>query len=190
MVAVLAVLASFLTAVERRAGVVLPDPLLASFAPLDLTWLTFALIYLGLLVAIGVLSRRPPLLLTAVQGYVVMVIIRMIAMYLVPLEPPPTMIALVDPTVETFGTGTTLTKDLFFSGHTSTLFLLFLVAPGRVWKAVFLTCTLTVAAAVVLQHVHYAIDVFAAPFFAFGALGLVKWIRARVIGPDTTMRTP
>lgn len=190
LVAVLASLASFLTAVERRSGVVLPDPLLDSFAPIDLTWLTFALIYLGLLVAIGVLIRRPPLLLIAVQGYVVMVIIRMAAMYLVPLEPPLTMIALVDPTVETFGTGTTLTKDLFFSGHTSTLFLLFLVAPGRVWKAVFLTCSLMVAGAVVLQHVHYTIDVFAAPFFAFGALALVKWIRARVIGSDPTVRTP
>jgi hypothetical protein len=185
LVAVLTLLASFLKDVERRPGVVLPDPVLALFAPLDLTWLTFALIYIGLVVAILVLSRHPSALLIAVQSYAMMVLLRIAAMYLVPLESPPTMIALVDPTVETFGTGTTLTKDLFFSGHTSTLFLLFLTVPGRLWKAIFLSCALAVGIAVLVQHVHYTIDVFAAPFFAFGAFSLVKRLRAVLLTPPS-----
>ena len=183
LVVVLGLLASFLKHIEKRPGVALPDPVLALVPPVDLTWLTFTLIYLGLVIAVIVLSRSPSALLIAVQSYVVMVLFRIVAMYLVPLEPPATMIALVDPTVETFGTGTTLTKDLFFSGHTSTLFLLFLASPGRLWKAIFLSCAIAVGGAVLLQHVHYAIDVFAAPFFAFGAFTVVKRVRSRILGP-------
>jgi hypothetical protein len=173
LVAVLSTLASFLQKIELRPGVALDDPVLRLFSPLDFTWLTFAVIYLGLLVGVVLLSREPKLLLIALQSYVVMVVIRIIAMTLVPLEPPPTMIPLADPTVEYFGTGTLLTKDLFFSGHTSTLFLLFLTAQIRWQKMLFLACVVVVAVCVLVQHVHYTIDVFAAPFFAYGAYRLV-----------------
>ena len=173
LVVVLSTLANFLQVVELRAGVVLDDPVLKIFSPYDLTWLTFAIIYLGLLVGVVLLSREPKLLLIALQSYVVMVLIRMVAMSLVPLEPPPTMIPLADPTVEYFGTGTLLTKDLFFSGHTSTLFLLFLSAQIRWQRGMFLVCVVGVAVCVLIQHVHYTIDVFAAPFFAYGAFRLV-----------------
>lgn len=174
LVVVLIVLSRFLARNEGRPGVVLPDPVLVLFQPADVTWLTFGLIYLGIVLAIITLLRHPSLLLLVVQSYVIMVIFRMVAMSLVPLEPPPAMLPLKDPLVEYIGTGTLLTKDLFFSGHTSTLFLLFLaLPPGRV-KAVFLLCTVVVAACVVLQHVHYTIDVVAAPFFAFGAFTIAK----------------
>ena len=57
-----------------------------------------------------------------------MVIFRTSAINLVPLEPPDTILLLNDPFVQLFGKGEILTKDLFFSGHTGTLFLLFLLA--------------------------------------------------------------
>jgi len=173
LVAVLSGLANFLQMIELRPGVVFDDPLLRLFSPRDLTWLTFAVIYVGLLTGLVLLSREPGLLLIALQSYIVMIVIRMIAMLLVPLDPPSTMIPLTDPTVEYFGTGTLLTKDLFFSGHTSTLFLLFLVAHARWQKVVFISCVVVVAACVLIQHVHYSIDVYAAPFFAYGAYRLV-----------------
>jgi len=173
LVTVLAGLANFLQWIERRPGVAVDDPVLMLFSPYDLTWLTFAVIYLGLLIGVVLLSREPPLLLIALQSYIVMVLIRMVAMSLVPLEPPPTMIPLADPTVEYFGTGTLLTKDLFFSGHTSTLFLLFLAARIRWQKVLFFVCVVVVAVCVLIQHVHYTIDVIAAPFFAYGAYRLV-----------------
>jgi len=183
-------LARFLVMIEHRAGVVLSDPVLALFPPADLTWLTFALIYLGLAVALVVLSRHPDALMLALQSYVMMVLVRIVAMYLVPLEPPAAMIALTDPTVETFGTGSTLTKDLFFSGHTSTLFLLFLVTPGRLWKGLFLLCAVGIGVAVLLQHVHYTIDVYAAPFFAFGAFTLTKHLRGWLLDERLVARQP
>jgi hypothetical protein len=162
-------LTRFLDYVEQRPGAVLSDPLLSIFAPLDLTWVTFTVIYVGLLGGVFFLVRHPRSLLLAIQGYTLMALLRMLGMFLLPLEPPATMIPLRDPFVEFFGTGQVLTKDLFFSGHTSTLFLLCLVAPTRSGRMIFLSCTVVVAACVLVQHVHYTIDVFAAPVFAYAA---------------------
>jgi membrane-associated phospholipid phosphatase len=167
LVAVLTSLTNFLNYVEAREGVVLPDPILSLFKPIDLSWLTFALIYISLVVAIVTLSKNPRRLLFAIQLYTLMVAVRIAAMYLLPLEPPTTTIILNDPFVEYFGTGQTLTKDLFFSGHTATLFILFLVSEKKIIKTVFLISTIAVAISVILQHVHYTIDVFAAVFFTY-----------------------
>lgn len=169
LVGVLAVLTRFLEVVEARPGVTLPDPLLAALAPRDLTWLTFGLIYAGLVVGVARLSTRPRGLVLALQAYVVLVLLRMAAMWVTPLEPPPGMIPLNDPLVRLFGPGKLLTKDLFFSGHTSTLFLLALAVTGWRSRAFFLFCTAAVAACVLWQHVHYTIDVLAAPAFAYAA---------------------
>jgi hypothetical protein len=88
------------------------------------------------------------------------------------------MLALEDPLVQLFGTGEVLTRDLFFSGHTSTSFLLVLLAPGRATRAFFLACSVAVAGCVLWQHVHYTVDVLAAPPFAFAAYALASRARA------------
>jgi hypothetical protein len=174
LVAVLALLARFLTFVEARPGAVLPDPVLALLGPRDLTWLTFSLIYLGIAFGIARLARDPRALVLALQAYVVMVLFRIAAKWVTPLEAPPGMMPLHDPLVRLFGPGKLLTKDLFFSGHTSTLFLLFLAVPGGRSKALFLFCTIAVGFSVLAQHVHYTVDVLAAPFFAYASVRLAR----------------
>ncbi len=180
----LSLLTRFLNWVEDRPGVVLQDPFLQLFAPVDLTWLTFALIYGGLVLGIFHLARRPQRLLLALQCYIVMVIFRIIAMWLLPLEPPATMIILRDPTVEILGTGQILTKDLFFSGHTSTMLLLSLTAYHRTVRTLFLICTVAVGTCVLLQHTHYAVDVYVAPFVAYAAYRIVVLVR-RALLPES-----
>ena len=175
---VITVLTNFLNFVESRKGVVLPDPILSLFEPIDLTWLIFALIYISLLAAIILLAQKPKQLLFAVQIYTFMVAVRIIAMYLLPLEPPAKMIILNDPFVEYFGTGQTLTKDLFFSGHTATLFILFLVSENKIVKTIFLIITIIVGIAVLLQHVHYTIDVFSALFFTYACYKLIQKLKS------------
>jgi len=164
----------FLNSVEQREGVVLSDPLLKAFNPIDLTWLIFALIYLCLIIFIIKTFNKPDRLLLAFQAYGLMVIFRTIAMYLTPFEAPETLLVLDDPFVQLFGKGDILTKDLFFSGHTGTLFLLFLLAQNKILKSFFLISTILVGTAVLLQHVHYAIDVFVAPFFAYSSYRIIK----------------
>jgi membrane-associated phospholipid phosphatase len=163
----------FIQFIENRKGVVLPDPLLNLFSPVNLTWLTFTLIYLSIIIFLISVIKDPLKLMTALQAYGLMVLIRTIAMYLVPLEPPETLLLLNDPFVQLFGKGEILTKDLFFSGHTATLFLLFLLTKNKILKIIFLMSAVTVGIAVLLQHVHYSIDVFIAPFIAYSAFKII-----------------
>lgn len=179
----LAALARFVTWVERRPGVTLADPVLALVEPKDVTWLTFGLVYGGIAVGVAALARRPRELVAAVQGYAVLAAFRIAAMWVTPLDPPPGMIELQDPLVQQLGTGQLLTRDLFFSGHASTMFLLFLAVPGRGAKALLLACTALVSACVLWQHVHYAVDVLVAPFVAYASWRLVRSAGSRREAP-------
>ncbi|MBU0755419.1 MAG: sphingomyelin synthase family protein [Planctomycetes bacterium] len=166
---VLFLLAHFLQFIERRDGFTFTDPILERFAPGDFTWLTFALIYCSLIVALVHFFDKPRLLHTAVLTYAIMAGFRMAALYLLPLNPPQSMILLNDPVVRFIGSTGALTKDLFFSGHTSTLFMLYLVSRHKLLRTIFFLSSILVGISVLLQHVHYTVDVFSAPFFAFTA---------------------
>lgn len=174
LILVLIALTNFLRFIESREGIVFRDPLLNLFRPVDLTWLIFGLIYISLFTALYFFLKDPVLLITAFQSYILLVIFRIIAMYLLPLNPPEKIIPLTDPFVEFFGTGQLLTKDLFFSGHTAILFLLFLLADKKFLRIFLFASTVIVAISILLQNVHYSIDVFAAPFFAYCSFVSVK----------------
>ena len=178
--AVIIAFSHFLHFVEQREGVVLDDPILKTFNPINLTWLTFALIYLSLIIFVVTTFNKPNKLLISFQAYGLMLIFRTIAMYLTPFEAPEKILLLDDPFVQFFAKGDILTKDLFFSGHTGTLFLLFLLAENKTLKTIFLILTLMVGTAVLLQHVHYSIDVFVAPFVAYGSYKIIKKLHTRL----------
>ena len=178
---VLFFLPKFLNFVELRDGVILPDPILKLFTPVNLTWLTFALIYVSLISAIIYFSTKPDLLFTALQSYAILIIFRMVVMFVTPFNPPADSIILNDPFVQLFGSGEILTKDLFFSGHTATLFLLYLIADKKYLKFTYLIFTIIVGLAVLLQHVHYTIDVITAPFFSYTSFRLVKIFKNKII---------
>ena len=181
LVVVLSVMSRFLAWVELRPGVVLNDPVLALIPSRDLSWLTFALIYLGLLSGVGVLLPHPRRLVMGMQAYAVMVLLRMLVMSVTPLDPPVGIVPLRDPLVQMVSSGEPLTRDLFFSGHTSTMFLLALLAPSRATKIFFGVCTSFVAVLVLWQHVHYTVDVLVAPLFAYLARELVLALHARTL---------
>jgi membrane-associated phospholipid phosphatase len=86
------------------------------------------------------------------------------------------MIALEDPFVEFFGGGKTLTKDLFFSGHTATSFIFYLTSVNKKIKMLFLILTVIMALSVLLMHVHYTVDVVVAPLASFTSYRISKKI--------------
>jgi hypothetical protein len=174
LVLALRALAAFLLWVEDRSGARLSDPLLMAIAPRNRTWLIFAMIYLALIFGLTVLAFHPRAMVVGVQAYVLMLLSRICVMYVTPLDPPTDMIALRDPIIEIIGTGRTLTRDLFFSGHTATLVLLLLAVPGRRFKPLLLACAIAVAIGVLWQHVHYTVDVLVAPLFAFASYRVVQ----------------
>ncbi|MFP4370349.1 MAG: phosphatase PAP2-related protein [Candidatus Kapaibacterium sp.] len=184
----LAVYSAFLKYIESRPGTVIDDPVLALFAPVDLSAPVFILLYLSVFGAIVYFSFDMKKLIQAVQSYILLVIFRMMAMYTLPLDPPEQLIPLIDPLVELMGPGTTLTRDLFFSGHTSTVFIIAFNIDKTWVKAVFFAIGVIVAVMVVLQHVHYTVDVLAAPFFAYGAYRLSVLLRRKFLFPVKNKR--
>jgi hypothetical protein len=169
----------FLEWIEGRPGIVLNDPVLKAVPPHDFTWPIFMLIYGSLVVGLMTLSLRPRRLMLAFQSYIIMMGVRVVAMYLTPLDPPNGIIPLADPFVQFFGQGTVPTKDLFFSGHTSTLLILAFTATRNRLGALFVLSAILVAVLVVWQHVHYSVDVLVAPFVAYGSYRVARLVNKR-----------
>ena len=158
--------------VELRKGVQFHDPFLDTFKAVNLNGTIFSMIYGGIVFALALLIPSPFKLMILFESYALMVLTRVAMMFILPLAPPAGIIFLHDPFVEFFGTGKTLINDLFFSGHTATLFLLYLTAPKKL-KGFFLLITIFVATCVLLQKVHYTVDVLVAPYVSFCCYKLI-----------------
>lgn len=156
--------------IHDRPGVVLEDPVQRLVGPINLRWPVFLVLWCSLLSGMFSLGRKPERLLLWLQAAAFVTLLRAIALYLVPLAAPPTIIPLADPvaTLRT-DTGDIITNDLFFSGHTAIMFLLFLGTDSKWLRRFFLAGCVFIGVSVVVQHVHYCGDVLAAPFFAYGS---------------------
>ena len=161
--------------VEARGGAVLDDPILTPINTLDFTWQTFAVIYFASLLTLIQVIQKPEYMVKCIQAFTLVLFFRMITMYLTPLRYPEDMIPLVDPFVQfIFNSDQVWKNDLFFSGHTSSLVMMYFFVKGKWMKTILLVSSVLVGIFVILQHVHYTIDVVAAPFFAWGAWSIVK----------------
>jgi hypothetical protein len=160
---------------ESREAALINDPILALLPPYDFSVLIFTLIYAGLL-ASAIHHFVSPIETTQwIQTYTLIFSFRILCIFLLPLAAPEGIILLVDPIVDNIiGSQRTLTKDLFFSGHTSTAFLFFLLAKNKILKGVLLVNCIAIATLLLWQHVHYSIDVLVAPIFAFFFYDLQK----------------
>ncbi len=72
--------------------------------------------------------------------------------------------------------GLGLEGGYFFSGHTGSTFLMALIFWNeRILRYVYLTACVALAFGVLLAHVHYSIDVLAAPYMAYGIFTMSKY---------------
>jgi len=104
----------------------------------------------------------------------------MVTMYVVTLEVPEGIIPLHDPLVDVIAYGgNVFNKDLFFSGHVATLTLFVLVEERPIHKRILIVNSFLVAGLILLQRVHYTVDVIAAPFMSLAIYRMMKWIYLR-----------
>jgi len=161
--AILVVFPFFFQHIEQREGRVLQDFIVDQIKPVDVSIPIFICIWGITAIMIYRCVRNPMLLLVGLYSFIVLTLLRMITITLVPLNPPAGLIPLVDPLSNFFyGKTQFVTKDLFFSGHTSSQFLFFLCLHKRSDKILAFLSTCIVASLVLVQHVHYTIDVLAA----------------------------
>lgn len=174
--------------VESRQGVVLNDPILSIIPSVDISYILFILTYAGSIIGIIYSLQMPINMVKAMLTYSILLWLRMICMYLTPLDPPEGIIPLRDPFLEaTFYANQVNLKDLFFSGHTATMFMFFLLIDRKELKYLFIVFSLVVAVLVLFQHAHYSIDVFVAPIAAFTAYRIAINITKKYFFADTKL---
>ncbi len=162
--------------IDPKPGLLLNDFVLNYIIPIDNSWVIFILIYACILQTIITNFKKPRVILLGLVTYSSVSLIRMLTIYLFTLEPPPGLIPLIDPFVSLIAYDPSFTKDLFFSGHVSTLTMLTLVEPQRQLKFLKIGVTIAVSILLLFQHVHYTIDVLFAPvitMFLYFILGYV-----------------
>lgn len=167
----------FHSVIGPKPGVQLNDQVLTLFPPQDHSWIIFGLIYLSLVIILQGIGSKPLSILIGIKCYLVITLLRMITMYLFTFEPPAGMISLHDPIIDVVAYGgAVFNKDLFFSGHVATLTLFILLEERPLLKKILVFNSLAVAGLILLQRVHYTIDVLAAPFITYASVLWVKYI--------------
>lgn len=185
----LLVVPHFFLVIQARSGPVLADPLLALLPRRDVATAVFVLMYGSVVVGVGWLTRHPTLFLRGMWALLLLLLLRMATIWLLPLSPPFDILPMPDPfTARIFHTasGTAITKDLFFSGHTATVALLAMAVRGRWWRSGLALAAVLVGVLVLVQRVHYTYDVLAAPLFTW----LAYWAGGRIVRLATKTPEP
>ena len=153
----------FFEFVESRDGMKLNDYILTFLPAADVSWVVFAFLYSGIVFGIYFHLSHPKTILIIFQAYVIVTLLRVLTITLIPLEPPAGYIPLREPVVQLFTAGgKIISKDLFFSGHMSTILTLLFSTHRKNVKAFLLLSSIMIGSMVLIQHVHYTIDVIAA----------------------------
>lgn len=165
--AIINIMPGFFRGIEDRNGIVLNDWVLTHLPAYDVSIPIFALIWgMGILMAVRAFYK-PAICTTYIWTLIFVCIARFISLTLVKLDPPTGLVPLVDPLTSYFYGHASITKDLFFSGHTSTMVLIYLHLERKRDKAIALIAALVVMALLLIQHIHYTMDVLAAPVIVY-----------------------
>ena len=184
VIVILSLFPFFFQTIEKRSGYQLADPLLGWLHPHNVSIAIFVIIWAISLLGVLRAAQDPYMFLTFVWAYALLSVMRTLAITLVPLDPPVGLVGLVDPISNFFYGEKFVTRDLFFSGHTSSVFLIFLCLPGKMDRSLALVATVAVGYLLLVQHVHYTLDVLGA--FVFGWLAF--WtVRRTVVRPEDRM---
>ena len=165
--AIIIYLPYFFRGIEQRQGVVLHDWLLAQVPPHNVSVAIFVIIWgMGLLILYRAVYK-PSIYLVYSWSLIFVCIARMISISIVALNPPVGLIPLTDPLTGVFYGQAIITKDLFFSGHITTVMLIFLCLEKKTDKIIAFFSIIAIAILLVIQHIHYTIDILAAPVITY-----------------------
>jgi len=165
----------FFNKIEKRDGIVLHDWVLAQIPAHNVSAAIFIIIWgMGLLILYRALYK-PNIYIVYVWALIVVSLVRMATISFVALNPPIGLIPLADPLTGVFYGEHIITKDLFFSGHIATLTLIFLCLDKKRDKIIGLFAILIVACLLLIQHIHYTIDIVASPIITYTCYRLAKY---------------
>jgi hypothetical protein len=164
--------------IQQRDGIDMRDILLENLPAYNVSIPIFAIIYLSVIYLLLRIIRRPKDFLWFAWAFNLETILRFICIYGVALNPPIGLVELHDPIAELFiyGENIAITKDLFFSGHTATMVFVCHFLPTRNERWIAIALTIVLITLLLIQHIHYSLDVLAAPFATGLAIRLAKYL--------------
>jgi hypothetical protein len=152
---------------STRHGSVVNDPLYALIPPHDFSNVIFFFTYSATIISLLYLIARPQLLHRGFTTFVVLFMVRAFCIFLVPLSPSGDIISLHDPFTNFMANEDSIQNDLFFSGHIADLAFFFFIVKSPWIRRYLLLCAITVGTLLIIQRVHYTLDVLAAPIFSY-----------------------
>jgi len=176
MLIIIVMLPFFFNNIEKRKGVVLHDFVLSSIPPHNVSVAIFIIIWgMGLLIIYRAIFK-PEIYLHYIWALIVVCLVRMMTISFVALNPPIGLIPLTDPLTGIFYGESSITKDLFFSGHIATLTLIFLCLEKKNDRILGGIAIAVVACLLLVQHIHYTVDIVASPFITYACFKLTRYL--------------
>lgn len=154
----------------RGAGWKFHDPVMTLFPTRDVSVPIFSITYGAVLLYIALEFRRPHFASKAILSYGLLVWLRLISLSLVPLKAPDDVVLLHDPFLNNLIYPGDIVSDLFFSGHIGLLSIFYFLS--RRW--IFSVLAGVLAILLMIQRIHYSIDIVVAVPVAFGIVWLVE----------------
>jgi hypothetical protein len=159
---------SLLPHLESRPGFAIWDPVLEALPARDVSALIFWVLYPVVALGFAWAALEPGRFVRIFLALAFMHLFRFLCICAVPLYAPEQLIVLQDPIVDSvIYKGFFLRRDLFYSGHFASLFLLFIFVRKSHLRWLFLFASGVVGVGVLIQHVHYTYDVLGAIPFCY-----------------------
>jgi hypothetical protein len=165
--------------IQQRDGILMDDVILANIPARNVSIPIFAIIYISVFYLLFRVIRLPKQFLWFAWAFNIETLMRFVCIYGVPLNPPLGLVDLHDPIVELliYGENSAITKDLFFSGHTSTMVFVCFFLPKAFERKIAIGLTIVLVVLLLVQHVHYSLDIVAAPLATWVA---IRWAKKLV----------
>jgi hypothetical protein len=162
--------------IQQREGMVMDDIILANIPTKNVSIPIFGIIYISIIYLLIRVMPRAKQFLWFVWAFNIETLLRFACIYAVALNPPQGLVDLHDPLAELFiyGENLAVTKDLFFSGHTATMVFVCFFLPNALERKIAIGLTFVLATLLLIQHVHYSLDILAAPVATYMAIRLAK----------------
>ncbi|HXI01251.1 MAG TPA: phosphatase PAP2-related protein [Sphingobacteriaceae bacterium] len=166
-ITLLSIFPIFYQYIQKRNGFMNNDIVLQYLPAYDMSMPIFIVTWFIAILMILRSIQNPSVFITFLYGFIILNLARFVSISLIHFDPPHDLIPITDPISNIFYGDSYVTKDLFFSGHTATQFLCFLCLQKKQDKLYAVFATVLMGVLVLVQHVHYTVDVISAPVFAY-----------------------
>lgn len=159
----------------KSATNIVGDIFLDNLPTVDLTWIIIEGGFLIAFFAIALLVLKPKYIPFSLKVIPLLITIRAFFVTLTHLGIYPNQLTFGDSLLDKIYLFLGMQDGFFFSNHTGIAFLLALIFwQEKFWRYFFMIVSAVFGSTVLLAHVHYSIDVFAAPFITYAIFKLAE----------------